>query len=521
MKQVLLITLLGILAIVASIFPTLYKAYTAPPGTIYTLEHNHLNDYYYYLSLMRQGYEGNWLLTSRTTPEKFPPIFVQTFFAALGRIAALTGGDLPLTYTLARVVIGFVLLVVIYALRRATLDGRRAVYFCCFLAFFGTAFWYVANGQMITWLAFWTEFDAFYRATFLPHHLMATTCIILSILSLWQLKKGGSYLAAFFFILFGVLAGISNPATLVNYIIVLFVASLFMFISKTAEERVWPTLGVGLVAFSLTTLYFLGVENSTFPWTTYRDLTTLISYPMSLPNYILGMGPGAILALLGIRYFVQKRSNLIKNIMLSWAIVPFFTAKLLPALVSLPNAHFLQVAHFIPLSIIGGAGLASIQRKIAQVAVTILLILYFIPPWFHNIRLEMYRYARLTYNVYVPQEVFAAFGYLNEKSPQESVVVSGKFLGGMIPAFTHNRSVLGHPANTYNMADKEHDVDLFYRQNDPVFARQFLAKYTVSYVVYYFDSPSVINEFVQALGLKRVYQNPRIEIYEVTGESKT
>src|SRR3989304_1947962 len=102
--------ILLLFALIISIFPDLYRFFITPPNTTFPLIHNHPEDYFYYLSFMHQGYEGNLLITSRMTSENWTPQLVYTFFASLGHFARLTNLSLPWVYFLSRLLGGTVLL---------------------------------------------------------------------------------------------------------------------------------------------------------------------------------------------------------------------------------------------------------------------------------------------------------------------------------------------------------------------------------------------------------------------------
>src|SRR4030042_2431864 len=95
--------LLSLLAIILSVTPDILRVRNAYPDTTFPLIHNNAPDYFYYLSLMRQGYDGRILLTSRMTPEGFPPVFPPTFFALLGHLPRLSGLSLYHIYFLSRI----------------------------------------------------------------------------------------------------------------------------------------------------------------------------------------------------------------------------------------------------------------------------------------------------------------------------------------------------------------------------------------------------------------------------------
>ena len=517
---------LATLAVTLSIFPTIYLATKAPTNTVFSLVHNNQADYYYYLSLMHQGYEGRWLLTSRSTPENFPPMFIQTFFAFLGHMAGIFSGDLALTYTVSRVILGFILLVLIYGIARRMLQSYWQVLFACLLAYFGSAFWFFKGNSLVTYLPFWTEFDPVFRTTFLPHHLMGNIGVLASLVSLilYIESQGKKIKYLFLCILFGLISGLSNPASLLNYGITLAGAFPILLLHQSTKLRLF--LGItylGLaVCFGLTLFYFLSVRDAVFPWTTYRDLASTFDYQFPSWEYLAGMGFTAVLAIIGVLVLVkEKKFSVTSCFILSWGITPFLSIFVLSNIFHIPNSHFFQSAHYIPLSLLASYGIGKIIQslpnkriKLVKVSLVVMCAIYFAVPWYFKIDAEIKRFGTHYFNIFLPKELFPVFDYLNRNTKPEEVVLSGNYLGSLIPAYTHNRAVVGHPENTYHLSEKIKDMNALYKQDDPSVGQMIINKYHISYIVFSLDAPSPNSTYTSNLHLQLVYQNTKLSLYQ-------
>src|SRR3989344_5672438 len=125
-----------------SISQTLFYLWMTPAGTTYPLVHNFIEDYYQYLDIMRQGYDGWWGATSRLTPEIYPRMFVSVLLLFLGHMARIFHVSLPVAYFTARVLGGGALMVLVYQLIRRTFPQsffKRIIALCFVL--FGTYVW--------------------------------------------------------------------------------------------------------------------------------------------------------------------------------------------------------------------------------------------------------------------------------------------------------------------------------------------------------------------------------------------
>ena len=69
-----------------------------------------------YLAKMQFGAQGDWLFHLPYTAQDHPGAFVLEHYLALGHVAEWTRLPIPFVYHLARVMAGFVLLLVVYAL---------------------------------------------------------------------------------------------------------------------------------------------------------------------------------------------------------------------------------------------------------------------------------------------------------------------------------------------------------------------------------------------------------------------
>ncbi len=145
-KDFIIVFCVSFVVTVASLYQTLLYIKVTPEGFVYPLVHNFEADYYWYLSLIRQGWEGNILLTSRYTPEIFSPQFVNTFFSVAGMLAHTPGFSLPLIYTILRVFGGVAVFLITYTLLQILkLSLRQRM--CAFaLVILSTPFWFLTNG---------------------------------------------------------------------------------------------------------------------------------------------------------------------------------------------------------------------------------------------------------------------------------------------------------------------------------------------------------------------------------------
>lgn len=527
--EIVIVSLLIFTALLISFIPTFYHLSIAPNTAVFPLIHNNHPDYYFYLSLMRQGYEGSWHVVSRFTPEKFTPQFVQTFFVALGHASRILSIDLPVMYTLARLILGFAVALSAYILT-TFLYRRKIVHIAAlFFVLFGSSFWLLKENQVHQFMTFWTWFDARERVTFIPHHLFGTFAIILSLIFLLNYLKSKKWRYLASACLAGVVGTFVNPISLGNlfFAIIIFIPLFLTANSKhlkgIGKETILPLFFfLGICAIPL--FYLLTTVYTTFPWNTYNPTRGMLTFPISPKEYILGLGPVFIFALLGLKHIFGRR-DFLPILILSWFIAPFIGIFILSKYLNLGNVYFLYAAHYIPVGIIGAVGFinsvdfAARKLKVKQPFILLLLLtilaLYYAGSWYGSIKRETSRWTPNNYNIFLPKDFLSSFEALNEKSTPDCVVLSGQSLGDIIPAYTHCRTVTAHPVNTYNFAQKNEEVQTFFAQNNPDFASKLIKKYNISYILFVSDTARPDPVFIAELDVRLIYQNPRVSIFQI------
>lgn len=570
------ILLLGALSI--SLIPDFYRISITPPGKTYTMLHNHLTDYFYYLSLMHQGYEGKWLTTSRMTPEDFQPALAQTFFALLGNLARMLNISLPETYFISRIIFGIILMLSVIFLIRRIYENPKSRILAGFLVFFSTGFWTVSNhfGKLSIdqFLSFWTRMNPVLRTTYLPHHVLSTALGILSVVFLSDALKKEDFKKVILAGFCGFMAGFIYFASMINIfggIIVSFaVFVLPKVITKnggTVRLKVKPISIFFLYFFlcGLSFLYLWALTRTTFPWSSYTSPVGSFVFGLTIVSFAASLGPTFILTLLGIKQIASEEKWLPK-LLLGWVVFPFIGIAVISRIYwRFADAYYLEAASYIPLGILAVYGIEFlrekilrhefrdilfrvlslafpsrsihlalgplaratrsnmkvgethvVKKKITAFVLLIILTAYFSVPIISSVRAEMQKNGPYYYNIYIPDEIMDGIKWLDNNTKKESVVLTGADFGSIIPAYTHNRVVYGHGSGTYNIREKRQDLILFFQQKKPIQAKEILQRYNVAYVFYTVDTDKPAKDFISVLPLESVFENNSVKIFKVT-----
>ncbi|HPS01404.1 MAG TPA: hypothetical protein PLA90_07665 [Candidatus Sumerlaeota bacterium] len=188
LKTLGLVVCLSIFTAILSCGPVVYGWWYTSKDSIYMGSERYLQqDQMVYYSIVRQGYQGGWLLSSRYSNELDPPVFWSPFYMGIGNLARggqslvflLTGISLPayvsipVAYHLVRALLVLVLVWSIYGLTGSVFRHPFKRIWTTVLALF-------AGGVLLK--ESFTEAQNLQNALFFPHFVMAQ---ILYVWTLW------------------------------------------------------------------------------------------------------------------------------------------------------------------------------------------------------------------------------------------------------------------------------------------------------------------------------------------------
>ena len=450
----------------------------ASAGTVYPLVHNFIEDYYQYLDIMRQGFDGWWGATSRLTPEVYPRMFVSVFLLFLGHVARIFHVSLPVAYFAARVLGGGALMVLVYQLIRRTFTlhpssgaefpqsfFKRIIALCFVL--FGTYFWgWGSSGPTVAPLTHaWTELDPIFRWSFVPHHLWSKVGMVAVFLLLLESRYTLSL------ILLTLLIGFANPVVYATMIPAFFLYSIL------GREIIRPAIIIMGAGFVL--MYHRYLQLNIFPWTSYLLWEQTLRYNVHPLDYAMSLGPTLILFILAIP--TLWRLGRIGKLYLSWAASSWIMLYIVGPFVPITPERFLGGYQFIPLGIGAAVWLFSHKRshpaspsgRLFRLGVVVLLLCYFVVGLYASLRQHAGYVAanRNNIQVYIPNDLMASFDYLSKNSNPEEVVMAPYEISTMIPAFTGLRVIAGHAMFTKDPAVKKALINDFFAGKNPVLPR--------------------------------------------------
>ncbi|MBN1955648.1 MAG: hypothetical protein JW900_11440 [Anaerolineae bacterium] len=506
-------------------------------GAVYDLE-----DYHSYLARMWQGYRGSWRFQLLFTPQPHEGVYIQPFHVLLGHLARLAGLGLPLTYQVARVGLGFLMLLTVYRfIARFTPAGgaRRA------------AFLLAATASGLGWLVevicptpaggispidFWLIDAYVFFSLFIVPHFSAAIALLLSLYDLLLRQVGAAGQSApqpplWRDILLAVLLswglGLVHPYTL---LLADLVPALYLAGDAVARRRLpWRPL-ILLAAMGAAQAPLLLYEYQLFATSPIFQSWAAQNLTLSPPplHYLLGYGLVALLALWGVRSALRATRR--ASFLLIWLAAVAVLAYLPWGL----QRRFLEGVH-VALCILAGYGLAEglmpalahplgraarvlryNARRLRWLVQAALLALTMLS----NLYLVMtYTAAAATRHpaLFHPAGEVAALEWLNGHSAWDATLLAAYETGNWAAGAIGRRVVVGHWAETVNCEAKEARVASFYAAATPDAERRaLLEQWNVQYV-YLGPHERALGNFDPAAApyLEAVFQNDDAAIYRV------
>jgi hypothetical protein len=568
---------------VLTCLPYLYVAQLAPPGTTFSGLMYAADDHCVYLSWEQQAAEGRFFLRNLFTGDAQRGIYVHLLSWLIGTVARFTGLPLILVHHGARVLAGFVLLLLVYAL---------AARFTTDLATRRVAFWFTALSAGVGFL-FLKNIEAAPNCsvdlwqpeavTFLCLYINGLFCVALALmlgiflllLAAEQSQGGPRWWRVFGAGLLGLLLGnihsydvITVVAVWVTYLIARALES-----RRTAgtRQRSGPgaphsdpdrtqsfALGRSLVNALVAGL--VALPGTAYQYYLYRtepvfrmraDDKTLTP---SFLYYLEGYGLVLVLAVAGLIWLagaVRRREPLGERLLpMVWAFVGFvlpclpfaFQRKLILGL-HLPLAFLAAVAavtlvrwlsgRMMPVSNQYADGSRRARREASPAmpdprfatAMAVALVLVTVPT---NLCAIQWDFKQALFPetgpgqlaTFVRQTDLEALDWARRSLPHDDIIMCAPPGGLMIPAFAGRPVYAGHWSETPHELDRVNECLTFYREASPVKRRSFLAKHAIRYVFFGPSERQVgLPDLAGDAHLRRVYDRGGTQIYEVLPET--
>ncbi len=506
----------AIILIAAVNLPFIYAALVKQSGSIFGGFLLNPLDGYSYLAKMRLGLEGGWRFVLPFTADPGSGAYLFLFYIALGHIARLLGGNLLLTFHLARLGCSILLLVSISRFCRRFLNSfAEPVQFA--------GFFLIIAGSGLGWLAvllglftsdLWlAEAFPFLSMFSNPHFPLGLALLLEYFLAL---ENKGYRSRPGWVVLIGLALSIIFPFGMVIAGVVTLLLAAQDFLGHKALNLRAP-------------VYFFSLGG---PFLLYQFIATIRDPQLSVWNRqnltispaiwdtLLSFSPALLLAGYGIYRAARKHEFEEIRLPVTWAISSL-VVMYLPFALQRRMALGLQ----IPLGLLAAVGLVYLVREKAGEfrraallvgGVSIMTNLVFLAGVLSVI-------SRALSPVYYPQADQPAFDWMVTQTGKISapalapVILAAPDTGALIPAITGWRVVYGHPFETVDAAQEKADVIRYFsNQMDPAEQKAFLSANQVEYI-FYGPAEKALDGGNLFSGQSVVFQQGDVAIYQAGG----
>ena len=526
-REIRWVLLWSVLIVGLTCLPYLYACLVTPDDMQFTGLLSNPMDGNSYLAKMRQGAQGKWLFHLPYTSEDHDGAFIFTYYLFLGRLSALLGLPLILTYHLARVVNSLILLFVAYCFFSLfSLDerSRRAAFLLIGLS--SGLGWLAVPFNFLTPDLWVPEAITFYSIFANPHFPLAVALMLLTFafvlvplqaesedgqLEAWSSVGRGSILAG----LSSLLLGIVQPFC------VMMVYSVLggYFVLRLIKERClpWSEIRKGMVAGAVTAAiiaydYYVYTFNPVLHAWSEQNVT------LSPPPWEYAIAYGLILALaVGGAVLALRRRSKADFFLLAWVIV---NGLLLYVPFSLQRR--LVTGLHVPLCILAAMALSCyVLPRFSPVRRALILRAIIVLTMSSNLFVVATLIggaAQQDPRLYLSQDEMEAMTWLEENTQPTDIVLASPEMGLFIPAWAGNRVLYGHPFETIEVEKKRALAETFYRaQTGESIRRGIIEGHHITYVFYGPRERDLSGGWLETAPLlSEAYTNPGVTIYQVS-----
>jgi hypothetical protein len=526
---------------VLTTLPYAAAALRTPPGQVFTGVLTAYDDTFTYFAWMRQSADGHLFMCDLFTSEPQSCEFFLPLWSFLGVSARVTRLSIPLTFHVARLLAGLLLLIAARAVAGSVLKSRTPVRY---------SLWLYAMSGGLGWLIYalknridlsdalpgsgsvdlnMPEAIAFRSVFAQVHFAIGAVLIFASIQLLFSALADNKPRRA---IAAGALA--SLLAVVHPYLVVVVCAVAVVALCTwrwlndggSAHRSDYPSVAGIAAAFGVAMFpgvaYLVYLNKSNEVLREWLRITDTLSPPPW--EYALGFGIVGMLSVFGFRLMWGAGAPY-GRLLTIWA---FVQASLLYAPVSFQRR--LVEGLQLPLSIAASVALFWIAGRTFRGATAAQYRSLFLTGVIAFASLTNVGFAigqivaRSTSSTdsrrYLSGDVVAAFDWLRTNADHDAVLFSSYLTGNVAPSMTGLHVFLGHYGQTISSDEKGAQVTAFYAGAlSAEAARLLFTEHKVRYVIYGPFERVINNSFRAPIWLKLAYRQGDVEVFEVTQES--
>lgn len=470
------------------------------------------SDLFTYISKMRQGYDGDLLYTNKYTLEQSYPTALFIFYTILGKISYILGLNLFIFYFLSAFIFSVILFIIskkfislFFSEEKISLLNTIFLFFSMGLSFLYKIFPKTFENASLPADIIYPELSIFTSIVDVPHFTFSISLMLLIYYSVIKIPKKFIFITIYLFIL-----ALIHPF---DFVTVFLVSSTYIIIQLLKKNALYiKNIYKFIFSFTISLLpilYIYYVLNDNLVLNLTLKSTNILKSP-SIFSYFIGYGIWLILFVISIFYLYKKKIDFNDKILflLTWIIANFM-------LLYLPfdfQRRFMMGLQ-IPIIIMGFTCFIEIvknKNKYFKTAIISILILLSIPS---SIIVFNSRAQNKSWNI--DKDLTNMFEWINNNKISNKNFLSHSYIGNLTPAFTSNRTYVGHWSESIDFNNRKNFVKEFFKSNNN-FKIKFLNKHNINYVVYGPIEKSLGNLDINIF--KRVYSIGEYDLVKVKND---
>lgn len=450
-----------------------------------------------YLSKMRLGYDGSWLVYFQHTPEAHSGAFIQVLYLLLGHVARLIAVPPIIVFHVVRVGASLFMYISIYQLGASIwtrVRARRAFFIVAVLGaglgwFFGPLF----QNSGFPDLVGVPEAFSFYSTFMNPHFPLTIACLaLLMALFITAYRPGAEDDPAINAALplasvLSIALAFLYPQALVpiGMALVLYIAIVWRQDRKLPVRLSHWVLAVVLPAIPIAAYYVITVAYN--PAMKLWNDQNITSAPTVL-ELLIGFGIPLLVAVPGIYRAIRRFERDGDRLMLLWLFC-IVIAIYLPLNVQrrFMIGMIIPIAYFATRAI-EDVWLARLSRRWRPIAICIFVPLISVSQvlmLFLPVLPAIMGNPERALGVFLERDYAAVYQWLEPRSRSDDVLLASPLASAWVPGWVGMRVVYGHPYETLNASEKQQQVLDWYQGTDSgATCTALLDEYNVRYILY-------------------------------------
>jgi hypothetical protein len=343
----------------------------------------------------------------------------------------------------------------------------------------------------VIWNDYFDAYGTFVRLP--PHHIAAFICMICVLLLLakpsgWKFREVSGYVLS-------ICIGLLQPylSFFLTVILVCYVCLNWLDTKKRPPDFrfIARMCGIHIALMGLNFYQLQYVQHLPFA---VAGVMLSQFRNVSIATYIGSLGPLFWLSLTAFGNPLYRNTPGMKLLIL-WAWIPivFF---LLPEIGNLTSTNrLLQTYQHIPFALLSAIGIDGIfgRMKSYRYIVLFLAILsaaYGFIPYITKLNTELAYIHTENFNVFIPDDLSAAFRFIENSTSPDSMILAGTAVSSMVPAFTDARVFVGADSSTPDFYGKQAQmIAVFQGTPGEADLHAYLRGNHINYIVFGIDSP--------------------------------